>query len=158
MLSHAMREGVVLFRTYHLTDPVCRCLFIQLRTAALRLIVRSWLDFQVFATRRLHAFHHARAPSGRRWNCGREMSGNLSTLHLGILHSHLKYTATDEFQLGCCERGNELFGSTKRGEFLGELCKRIVSRNIILLAAGCVFQTAIYLHMTLSVSHVVGVS
>jgi hypothetical protein len=47
-------------------------LFVQLRTAALRLIVRSWLDVPTFATRR----HHARAPSGGRWNCGREMSGN----------------------------------------------------------------------------------
>jgi len=50
-------------------------LFVQLRTAALRLIVRSWLDVPTFATRRLHAYHHARAPSGGRWNCWREMSG-----------------------------------------------------------------------------------
>jgi len=42
------------------------CLFIQLRTAALRLIVRSCLDVSTFATRRLHACHHARAPSGGR--------------------------------------------------------------------------------------------
>ena len=41
----------------------------------LRLIVRSGLDVSTFATRRLHACHHARAPSGRRWNCGREISG-----------------------------------------------------------------------------------
>jgi hypothetical protein len=52
--------------------------YFQLRTAALRLIVRSWLDVQTFATRRLHAFHQARAPSGGRWNCGREMSGNFA--------------------------------------------------------------------------------
>jgi hypothetical protein len=52
------------------------CLFIQLRTAALRLIVRSWLDVPIFATIRLYVCHHARAPSGGRWNCGREMSGN----------------------------------------------------------------------------------
>jgi len=38
--------------------------------------VRSELDVPAFATRRLHACHHARAPSGGRWNCGREMSGN----------------------------------------------------------------------------------
>jgi hypothetical protein len=43
---------------------------------SLRLTVRSELDVPTFATRRLHACHHARAPSGRRWNCGREMSGN----------------------------------------------------------------------------------
>jgi len=54
------------------------CLFIQLRTAALRLIVRSWLDVLAFATRRLHPCHHARAPSGGRWNCGREMSSNFA--------------------------------------------------------------------------------
>jgi len=54
------------------------CLFIQLRTAALRLIVQSWLDIPTFATRRLHACHHARAPYGGRWNCGQEMSGNFA--------------------------------------------------------------------------------
>jgi len=55
----------------------CCCLY-NLRTAALRLIVRSWLDVPTFATRRLHTCHHARAPSGRRWNCGREMSSNFA--------------------------------------------------------------------------------
>jgi len=52
------------------------CLFVQQRTAALRLIVRSWLDVSTFATRRLHA----RAPRGGRWNCGREMSGNFAEM------------------------------------------------------------------------------
>ena len=52
--------------------------YFQPRTAALRLIVGSWLDVPTFATRRLHACHHARAPSGGRWNCGREMSGNFA--------------------------------------------------------------------------------
>ena len=56
------------------------CLFVQLRTEALRLIVRSWLDVPTFATRRLHACHHARAPSGGRWNCGREISGNFARI------------------------------------------------------------------------------
>jgi len=45
------------------------------RTAPFRLIVRSKLDVPTLATRRLHACHHTRAPSGGRWNCGREMSG-----------------------------------------------------------------------------------
>jgi len=54
------------------------CLFMQLCTAVLRLIVRSWLDVPTFATRRLHACHHMRAPSSGRWNCGREMSGNFA--------------------------------------------------------------------------------
>ena len=44
----------------------------------LRLIVRSWLYVRTFATRRRHACHHARAPSGGRWNCGREMSRNFA--------------------------------------------------------------------------------
>jgi len=43
-----------------------------------RLIVRSGLDVPTFATRCLHACHHARSPSGGRWNCGREMSGNFA--------------------------------------------------------------------------------
>jgi len=45
---------------------------------SLRLIVRSELDVPTFATRRLHACHHAKAPSGGRWNCGREISGNFA--------------------------------------------------------------------------------
>ena len=52
------------------------CLFVQQRTAALRLIVPSWLAVSTFATRRLHA----RAPRGGRWNCGREMSGNFAEM------------------------------------------------------------------------------
>jgi len=43
-----------------------------------RFTVRSGLDVPSFATRRLHACHHARAPSGGRWNCGQEMSGNFA--------------------------------------------------------------------------------
>jgi len=41
----------------------------------LKAYLRSGLDIPHFATRRLHACHHARAPSGGSWNCGREMSG-----------------------------------------------------------------------------------
>jgi hypothetical protein len=44
----------------------------------LRLIVRSGLDVPTFATRRPHACHHARRPSGGRWNCRRKMSGNFA--------------------------------------------------------------------------------
>jgi len=44
----------------------------------LRLIVRSGLDVPTFATRRLYACHHARAPSGGRWNCEREMYCNFA--------------------------------------------------------------------------------
>ena len=52
-----------------------RCFFFLIYTTThcslLKLIVRSGLDVPTFATRR----HHVRAPSGGRWNCGREMSG-----------------------------------------------------------------------------------
>jgi hypothetical protein len=44
----------------------------------LRLTVRSGLDVPTFATKRLHACYHARAPSGGRWNCGQEMSGKFA--------------------------------------------------------------------------------
>jgi hypothetical protein len=44
----------------------------------LRLIVRSSLDIPTFATRRLHAYHHARAPSAGKLNCWWEMSGNFA--------------------------------------------------------------------------------
>jgi len=53
--------------------------FFQLTHCSLLwLIVRSGLDVPTFATRRLHARRHARAPSGGRWNCGREMSRNFA--------------------------------------------------------------------------------
>jgi hypothetical protein len=78
------------------------CLFVQLRTAALRLIVRSWLDVPTFSTRHLHVCHHVRAPSGRRWNCGREMSGNFtemmtSTPFRDLLHAVKLQHGTDGF-------------------------------------------------------------
>jgi hypothetical protein len=44
-------------------DLIVLLLFIQLRTAALRLTVQSWLDIPTFTTRHLHACHHARVPS-----------------------------------------------------------------------------------------------
>jgi hypothetical protein len=46
-------------------------LFSTTHCSLLRLIVRSGLDVPTFTTGRLHACHHARAPSGERWNCGR---------------------------------------------------------------------------------------
>ena len=60
------------------TPTKCISYYFLLRTAALRLIVRSCLGVPTFATRRLHACHHARSPSGGRQNCGREISGNLA--------------------------------------------------------------------------------
>ena len=50
-------------------------LFSTTHSSRLRLIVRSGLNVPTFGTRRLHACHHARAPSGGRWKYGREMSG-----------------------------------------------------------------------------------
>jgi hypothetical protein len=77
-------------------------LFIQLCTTALRLIVWSWLDVTIFTTRRLHACHHARAPSSGRWNCGRELSGNFvemttSTPFRDLLHAVKLRHGTDGF-------------------------------------------------------------
>jgi len=68
----------------------------------LRLIVRSWLDVPTFATRCLHACHHARAPSGGKWNCGREMSGTFaeimtSTPFRDLLHAVKQRHGTDGF-------------------------------------------------------------
>jgi hypothetical protein len=51
--------------------------------------VRSGLDVPTFATRRLHACHHAIAPSGGRWNCGLEMSGKF------CLNADLHFTFRD---------------------------------------------------------------
>jgi hypothetical protein len=64
MFSMLQRVQYVFFFTYALQP--------------LRRIVRSWLDVSTFATRRVHACHYARAPSGGRWNCWREMSGNFA--------------------------------------------------------------------------------
>ena len=64
-----------------------------------RLIVRSGLEVPTFTNRRLHACHHTRAPSGRRWNCGQEMSGNFA-FHVtfrGLLHAVKLRHGTDGF-------------------------------------------------------------
>jgi hypothetical protein len=47
-----------------------------------KLIVRSGLEVPTFATRHVHACYHAIAPSGGRWNCGREMLGILPKCQL----------------------------------------------------------------------------
>ena len=70
--------GIFVRKPEGITGCVKALLLFQLRTAALKLIVRSWLDVPTFATRRLHACHHAREPSGGRWNFGREMSSNFA--------------------------------------------------------------------------------
>jgi len=68
-----------------------------------RLIARSGLDVPTFATRCLHACHHARAPSAERWDSGREMSGKFclnSDLHItfrDILHAVKLRYGTDGF-------------------------------------------------------------
>jgi len=78
-------------------------LFSTTHCSILRLIVRSGLDVPTFATRRLHAYHHARVLSGGRWNIGREMSGKfcLSTdFHVtfkDLLHAVKLWHGTDGF-------------------------------------------------------------
>jgi hypothetical protein len=76
------------------------CLFIQLHTTALRLIVQSWLDVPTFATRRLHV--SPRESTRRRRNCGQEMSNNFaemttSTPFRDLLHAVKLWHGTDSF-------------------------------------------------------------
>ena len=81
--------ALVLFSTYALQPS--------------RLIVRSELEVPTFATRRLHACHRARAPSGGGWNCGREMSGKFclnADFHVtfkDLLHAVKPRHGTDGF-------------------------------------------------------------
>jgi hypothetical protein len=70
-----------------------------------KLIVQTGLDVSTFATRRLHACHHARAPSGGRWNCGREMSGKF------CLNSHFHVTFRDLLHAVKLRHGNDGFTS-----------------------------------------------
>ena len=70
---------------------------------SLRLIVRSELDVPTFATRCLHACHQARAPSGGRWNCGREMfrefclNVDFYVIFRELLHAVKLWHGTDGF-------------------------------------------------------------
>jgi len=66
------------FRVSCDSESHCLCLFSTTHCSLLRLIVRSGLDVPTFATRRLHACHHARAPSSGRRNCWREISENFA--------------------------------------------------------------------------------
>ena len=65
--------------------------------------MRSGLDIPTFATRRLHACHHARALSGGRWNFGQEISGKFclnADLHVtfrDLLHAIKLRHGTDGF-------------------------------------------------------------
>jgi hypothetical protein len=49
-----------------------RFIFSTTHCSLLRLIVRSGLEVPTFVTSCLHAWYHARTPSGGRWNCGQE--------------------------------------------------------------------------------------
>jgi hypothetical protein len=75
---------------------------------SLRLIVRSELDVPTFASRRLHACHHARAPNGGRWNCGREMSGEFS------LNADFHVTFRDLLHAVQLRHGTDGFTSTPK--------------------------------------------
>jgi len=82
----------------HGTMNIKFSMFVCLYNYAPQLIVRSWLDVPTFATRRLHA----RAPSSRRWNCGREMSGNFAEMTIytpfrDLLHAVKLRHETDGF-------------------------------------------------------------
>jgi len=68
-----------------------------------RLIVRSRLDVPTFATTRLHACHHARVPSGGRWNCGREnirefcLNAEFNFTFRDLIHAVKLRHGTDDF-------------------------------------------------------------
>jgi len=61
-----------------ITDYYCYYFFSTYALKPSRLIVRYGLDAPTFANRRLHMCHHAKTPSGGRWSCGQEMSGNFA--------------------------------------------------------------------------------
>ena len=68
-----------------------------------RLIVRSGLDVPTFTVRRPHACYHARAPSGGRWNCGREnvrkvyLNADFHVTFKDLLHAVKLRHGTDGF-------------------------------------------------------------
>jgi len=70
--------------------------------------VRSGLDVPTFATRRLHPCHHARAPSGGRWNCGRKMSGKF------CLNADLHVTFRDLLHTVKLRHGTDVFTSSPK--------------------------------------------
>jgi hypothetical protein len=72
------------------------CLFTM--HCSLRLIMRSQLDVLTFATRCLHACHHAKAPSGGKWNCGRE-----NFLYHTFPHYHINVTIFGGKQFYCTQ-------------------------------------------------------
>jgi len=84
-------------------------LFSTTYCSLLRLIVRSELDVPTFATRHLHASHHARAPSGGRWNCEREMSGEF------CLNSDIHVTFRDLLHAVKLRHGTDGFTSPPKG-------------------------------------------
>jgi hypothetical protein len=72
--------------------------------------VRSGSDVPTFATRRLHACHHARALSGGRWNCGREMSGKF------CLNADFHVTFRDLLHAVKLRHGTDGFGRVRTRE------------------------------------------
>jgi hypothetical protein len=93
----------------------------------LRLIVRSELNVPTFATRRLHAYHHAKAPSGGRWNFGREMSGKF------YLNSDFHVTFRDLLHAVKLRHGTDGFTSSPKDSVLRNFIR---SKNPT-VSAGC---------------------
>jgi len=93
---------------------------------SLRLIVQSELDVPNFATRRFHACHHARAPSGGSWNCEREMSGKFclnADFHVTFRYLlHVPTFATRRFH--ACHHARARSGGSWNceREMLGKFC------------------------------------
>jgi hypothetical protein len=88
--------------------------------------VRSGLDVPTFSTRRLHACPYARAPSGGRWNCGREMSGKC------CLNADFHVTFRDLLHAVKLRHGSDGFTSPPKEDVL-----RIFSPKNLTASAGC---------------------
>ena len=84
--------------------------------------MRSGLDVPTFATRRLHACHHARAPSGGTWNCGREMSGNFAQ------NADLHVTFRDLLHAVKLRHGTDGFTSPSEGRRAEDFCALKIRR------------------------------
>jgi hypothetical protein len=94
-------------------------IYTTMHSSLLWLIVRSWLDVPTFATtRRLHACHHARAPSGGRWNCGRKMSGKF------CLNSDFQVTFRDLLHAVKLRHGTDGFTSSPKEGVLRIFCPK----------------------------------
>jgi len=109
--------------------------------------VRSGLDVPTFATRRLHACHHARARSGGRWNCGREMSGKF------CLNAESHDTFRDLLHAVKLRHGTDGFTSPPKEGVLGYSYIKFFPTSFILLSwlPGCSSKLSLFPRLFLQI-------